>query len=99
MLDLLDIEGDVVSIDTMECQNKIAAKIIERKADYILAIKGNQSTLESDINHKVRNISPIDRSNQTDMGHGRIEIRTSQIYRDFRFIEKMDDWKGLTSCG
>ena len=45
LLDMMSIEGAVVTIDAMGCQRDIAAKIIEKKADYILALKGNQTTL------------------------------------------------------
>ncbi len=45
LLKLLAIEGAVVTIDAMGCQRDIAQTIIEKKADYILALKGNQGTL------------------------------------------------------
>src|SRR5712691_11679477 len=49
LLDMMSIEGAVVTIDAMGCQRDIAAKIIEKKADYILALKGNQGTLREDV--------------------------------------------------
>jgi Transposase DDE domain len=42
LLDMMSIEGAVVTVDAMGCQRNVAAKIIEKKADYILALKGNQ---------------------------------------------------------
>ena len=45
LLDMMAIEGAVVTIDAMGCQRDIAAKIIAKKADYILALKGNQGSL------------------------------------------------------
>ena len=45
LLDMIDIEGDIITINAMGCQTAIAAKIIERKADYVLALKGNQQNL------------------------------------------------------
>ena len=45
---MLAIEGTVVTIDAMGAQKAIAAKIIDRKADYLLALKGNQETLHQD---------------------------------------------------
>ena len=42
LLDMMSIEGAVVTIDAMGCQRDIAPKIIDKKADYILALKGNQ---------------------------------------------------------
>ena len=49
LLDMMSIEGAVVTIDAMGCQRDIASKIIEKNADYILALKGNQGTLREDI--------------------------------------------------
>ncbi len=49
LLDLLTIEGAIVTIDAMGCQREIAQKIIDKKADYILALKGNQGSLRDDV--------------------------------------------------
>jgi hypothetical protein len=45
LLDMMSIEGAVVTIDAMGCQRDIATKIMEKKADYIIALKGNQGKL------------------------------------------------------
>ena len=49
LLDLLEVAGAVVTIDAMGCQTEIAEKIVEKKADYVLAVKGNQPTLHEGI--------------------------------------------------
>ena len=49
LLHMLAIEGAVVTIDAMGCQRDIAQTIIDKKADYILALKGNQGTLKDDV--------------------------------------------------
>ena len=49
LLDMMSIEGAVVTIDAMGCRRDIATKIIEKKADYIVALKGNQGTLREDV--------------------------------------------------
>ena len=49
LLDLLSIKGAVVTIDAMGCQREIARKIIDKGADYIRALKGNQASLHDDI--------------------------------------------------
>ena len=49
LLDLLTIKGSTITIDAMGCQREIAAKIIEKEADYVLALKGNQGTLREDV--------------------------------------------------
>lgn len=45
LLDSIDIFGDIVTIDAMGCQTAIAKKIVDKKGDYILQVKGNQKTL------------------------------------------------------
>lgn len=49
LLEMLAIKGTIVSIDAMGTQKAIAAKIVEQEADYVLALKGNQSTLHDDV--------------------------------------------------
>jgi len=49
LLDMLTIKGAVVTIDAMGCQRGIAAKIIDKGADYVLSLKGNQGTLRDDV--------------------------------------------------
>jgi predicted transposase YbfD/YdcC len=83
--DLLDhlaqagqLEGALVTIDAMGCQVEIANKIVDHKADYLLALKGNQPTLEADVLDYFRT-APADELATTktvEKGHGRIETRT-----------------------
>ena len=49
LLDLIKVNGDVVTIDAMGCQLDIATKIIKKEADYVLAVKGNQGNLHDQI--------------------------------------------------
>ena len=49
LLDILCLEGYIITIDAMGTQKEIAKKIIEKNADYILQVKGNQQTLMDDI--------------------------------------------------
>lgn len=83
--DLLDqlaetqqLEGALVTIDAMGCQVEIAAKIIAHKADYLLALKGNQPTLEGDVETYFTDAPESELVTKTtvEKGHGRIETRT-----------------------
>lgn len=83
--DLLDelaaagqLEGALVSIDAMGCQVEIADKIVGHKADYLLALKGNQPTLENDVVDYFRTAPAAELVTKTtvEKGHGRIETRT-----------------------
>lgn len=49
LLEMMDIEGAIITIDAMGCQRAIAQKIVDQKADYVLALKGNQGSLREDV--------------------------------------------------
>src|SRR5579864_3927120 len=83
--DLLDqlaqskqLEGALVTIDAMGCQVEIADKIVAHKADYLLALKGNQPTLEADVEDYFRTAPAAETVSKTtvEKGHGRIETRS-----------------------
>jgi predicted transposase YbfD/YdcC len=104
LLDLLAIEGAILTIDAMGCQRAIAQKIIDKKADYVLALKGNQGTLREDVEvfaaeqkaagFKDTKVS-IDRT--VDGDHGRIETRTITVFHDVEWLKQRHDWPGLKS--
>jgi predicted transposase YbfD/YdcC len=95
LLENIAIKGSIVSIDAMGCQTKIADKIIEKKADYILAVKGNQGNLEQGIKDTVRFNKPFESHTETDFGHGRIEKRTCNLYELSEHIEEPERWQKL----
>ena len=95
LLKVLAIKGCIVTIDAMGCQTAIAEKIIEKKADYILAVKGNQGSLEGGILDTIKLEKPVDSWEDTDFGHGRIETRNCSVYTDFSHIENSKRWKEL----
>jgi len=97
LLEVLSIEGAIVTIDAMGCQTDIAEKIISKKADYILAVKDNQKLLHQNIQDEFRFSKTIKTSTDLDLGHGRIETRTCSVITDFKFIEQNNKWKKLNS--
>ena len=50
LIEDLDCEGGIISIDAIGCQKIITEKIIEKKADYLIALKENQGELFQQIN-------------------------------------------------
>src|SRR5882757_2999359 len=72
------LEGALVTIDAMGCQVEIADRIVAHKADYLLALKGNQPTLEADVVDYFRTAPAAELVSKTtvEKGHGRIETRT-----------------------
>jgi len=95
LLSLLDVKGCIVTIDAMGCQKNIASKIVKQGADYILAVKGNQSLLEEGIQDTIRFNKPISSDVDVDCGHGRIETRECFAYSNLEMIEGVDQWEGL----
>jgi predicted transposase YbfD/YdcC len=106
LLDLLDIRGSVITIDAMGCQKEIAQKILDKEADDILALKGNQgNTLEnvqelfSSITQDTFHEFACTNFETLEKEHGRIEQR--QVYSinigtDIEF-EELRVWPGLKS--
>ena len=106
LLDLLETKGCIVTIDAMGCQENIAAKIIEKKSDYILAVKDNQKNLHHEIidffecarQHDFKGVAH-DYFEETCKGHGRVEIRRSWISSCLDTIENKQKWSGITAIG
>jgi predicted transposase YbfD/YdcC len=95
LLKVLALKGCIVTIDAMGCQREIAAEIVDKEADYILAVKGNQGNLEENAKETVRFTKAVEEWVEEDAGHGRTESRTCSVYRDLSFIENALMWKGL----
>jgi predicted transposase YbfD/YdcC len=97
LLDLLDIENCTVTIDAMGCQTDIVEKIIKKKADYILAVKGNQAKLLEDIEDEFRFNKLASESETTDLDHGRIETRKCSVIHDLKHAGIDGKWEELKS--
>lgn len=107
LLDLLSIKGAIVSVDAMGTQKNIAKKIREKKADYVLSLKGNHSTLHSDIElylsteiekyKKKKENNIVDFYEDNDKGHGRIEKRTCYVTSKLDWLNQRSQWCDLNS--
>jgi len=104
LLDLLAIDGAIVTIDAMGCQRDIAAQILAKKADYVLALKGNQGTLRADVElfvaeQKARGFkdTTISQDQTVDGDHGRIETRRTTVIHDTAWLQQRHQWPGLKS--
>jgi predicted transposase YbfD/YdcC len=102
LLDMLAIEGAIVTIDAMGCQRDIAAGILAKKADYVLALKGNQGSLREDVElfaaeQKANGFqdTTVSRQQTVDGDHGRIETRTLTVIHDVAWLQERHDWPGL----
>lgn len=97
LLEVLSIANCIVTIDAMGCQTEIAQKIIEKEADYILAVKENQKELCQKIKDEFKFGKNIPTHLTQELDHGRIETRKCSVITDFQFIEDNKKWKNLQS--
>ena len=104
LLKILEISGCIVTIDAMGCQTEIGQAIVERRADYVLAVKGNQVTLLEDLREYFE-WALLDKFQQTryttnetvDGDHGRIEVRRCYATEDCEWVRRKAEWPGLRS--
>ena len=98
------IDGCLVTIDAMGCQRDIAEKIVNKNADYLLSVKGNQGRLhDAFCEHfsadKVDSWEG-DSFKTTEYSHGRIEVRRHIVCDIFdEFVNLSFDWKGMKTLG
>jgi predicted transposase YbfD/YdcC len=106
LLEILALKGCIVTIDAMGCQRAIAQRIVEQGADYVLALKGNQPTLEHAVEQFFiagpqaeahRTTSAY--HEQTEQGHGRVETRCGWISAELPSEVTAAAWPGLRSIG
>jgi predicted transposase YbfD/YdcC len=101
LLDNIEIEQQIISIDAMGCQKAIAEKIINKKADYVLSLKGNQGQLHADIQlyfQETNHLASCEYFETHDKGHGRIETRKCYVTEKISWLkEAKESWSGLRS--
>jgi len=107
LLNVLQLEGRVVTIDAMGCQTAIAQTIRHQAADYVLTVKGNQATLAVDLQELFAHAQATNfaqtrhTTTQTvEKGHGRIETRQCWAVDDPRWLDWLQEahaWPDLQS--
>ncbi|HTX77241.1 MAG TPA: ISAs1 family transposase [Terracidiphilus sp.] len=95
LLDALELSRTVVTIDAMGCQRTVAEKIVDKKADYILAVKENQGHLLDEIKDSFQMLAADAVAEQIDCGHGRVEQRKCSVIADLSLVEKAAEWASL----
>ncbi len=109
LLKLLMLKGCIVTIDAMGCQTAIAQTIIDREADYVLALKENHETIYHEVVHLFADAHATDfadyghdEAETVDGGHGRVEVRRYWTISDPTTLAHLDPdgaWAGLRSIG
>lgn len=113
LLAVLDLHGAIVTIDAMGCQREIADLIVDKQADYVLALKGNHATVHEEVRdffadavapcatQAASTVTPNTMAfgHTTEKDHGRIETRRYWQSCDIDWMEDKKRWKGLRTIG
>ena len=104
LIDSIDVAGSIISIDAAGCQKNIVEKIIERDADYLIALKGNQGTLHGEVEKFLTGLSDLnvyskfsDTAETVGKAHGRIEKRSCTVFTQPSILPASRDWRDLRS--
>ncbi len=104
LLKILDLEDCVVTIDAIGCQKETVKQIVEKRADYVISLKGNQGTLHTDIKDYLDWGQRIGFKGMTcdyyatlEKDHGRIEERRCWVTEEIGWLEQKDEWINLKS--
>jgi len=96
LLELITLDGCIVTLDAMGCQRNIAEKIREQKADYILQVKDNQKDLKEQVEDIFNSKAARKNAEISSVGHGRIEKRTCEaIATSTVVLAGAEKWKDL----
>jgi predicted transposase YbfD/YdcC len=102
LIKLLKLEGCMVVADALNCQKETAKAIIDAKADYLLNVKDNHSTLKADIEDYVQDADlrkTMDTASTLEKNRGRIEKRTAFVTHDIGWLYGKDEWVKLVCIG
>jgi predicted transposase YbfD/YdcC len=106
LLETLHLQGCIVTIDAMGCQKAIVKDIVDKGADYVISLKGNQGALHEktkDFFEEAREerfeTVPHVYTETSERGHGRVERRRYWLTNRLDFLREKDDWAGLQSVG
>ena len=104
LIEMLDIEGKVLTMDAMHCQKETVEKIIDNKGDYVVQLKANQGTFHEDV-YAMFDDEYMDEADKDceyeifstiEKSHGRIEKRTCYVLNEIAFFTNyISEWKGL----
>jgi len=99
LLELLDLNGAIVTLDALGCQKEIVAQIVEQGGDYVIAVKGNQEKLEAAVHATFVAALEADTSIPTitrvEQKHGRQERRLYTVVEVTKDLAELKQWKGL----
>lgn len=109
LLQVLALNGCIVTIDAMGCQTEIVQTIVAQDADYVLSLKGNQGTLHREVQELFAHAQATEFQDvahafheTVNKGHGRIEVRRHWTITEAEYLQYLnmkEKWAGLKSIG
>jgi predicted transposase YbfD/YdcC len=96
-LDIIHVEKFIITIDALGTQTKIAETIIEKKADYCLALKGNQANLYDDVQLYFQSEMVANTKTTREKGHDRSECREYFLETEIDWLYDRERWAGLAA--
>jgi len=103
LIEMLDIKNRTVTMDAMGCQKGLAEQIVDKGGDYVLCVKGNQSSLHEDVKwffDECEDFGGIEHTyyESVEKDHGRIEVRKCwAVEGEAQWLGFGEEWKGLRS--
>lgn len=106
LLEKIQIKGQIITIDAMGTQTRIAEKIRSKRADYVLAVKRNQGSLYEEVKEyfgdkEFREKIKLERNYKKTIEKARNQIETREYYQteEIKWLGQRKEWKGLKSIG
>ena len=102
LLELIEMKDSIVSMDAIYCQKDICRQLVDKKADYVLSLKKNHSTLYEDVSLYLEtkfNSQQLEIKEEIEKGHGRLEVRRYALSTDIDWLESKENWIGLKAIG
>jgi predicted transposase YbfD/YdcC len=101
LLELVDIEGKIITADAMGCQKETAEQIIKQNGDYFFGLKGNQHQIFTDVEQFFETFkndkSLFDIAETKEKSRDRFEIRRCFVFKDIEWLEESKKWKSLNT--
>src|SRR5512138_2898852 len=101
LLELLDLEGAVITTDANSCTAPVTRAIIEKKADYVLAVKGNRGRFHDHVVNAFVDATPVKTHGLVEEGHGRKEPRIVSVLEPDHWpweTKNNGEWAGLRTA-
>jgi predicted transposase YbfD/YdcC len=101
LLELLELQGAIVTLDALGCQKEIVEQIVNQGGSYVISVKGNQDKLEDAVHaaftEALDGQADVTTRETHDEGHGRTETRLCTVIKVPETFCRKDKWAGLKS--